>query len=106
MTSRPTIDIIIPARDEERTVAANVDAALGCAHVREVIVVDDGSADRTADEARGAGAKVIRRDCEVGSKAHAMALGVAASDADTLFFVDADCTGLTSAHLDEICQPY
>jgi glycosyltransferase involved in cell wall biosynthesis len=106
VSSGPIIDIIIPARDEECTVAANVVAALGCAHVREVLVVDDGSSDHTGDEARAAGAKVIRRESEVGSKAHAMALGVAATDADTLFFIDADCTGLTSAHLDAICEPY
>ena len=35
-----------------------------------------------------------------------MAAGVAATDADALFFIDADCTGLTSAHLDEICEPF
>ena len=91
------IDCIIPARDEERTVADNVAAALGCRYVREVIVVDDGSTDGTADVARAAGAKVIVRDDSDGSKAHAMDDGVAASDAEAILFVDADCTGLTSA---------
>jgi len=102
----PTIDVVIAARDEEVTVAANVDAARRCAHAREVIVVDDGSGDKTADEARAAGAKVIRLDGHTGSKAHAMAAGVAASDAEAILFVDADCTGLTNAHLDAICRPF
>ena len=31
--------------------------------------------------------------------------GVRASDASHVLFVDADCTGLTSAHLDAICAP-
>jgi hypothetical protein len=31
--------------------------------------------------------------------------GVRASDATHVLFVDADCTGLTSAHLDAICEP-
>jgi glycosyltransferase involved in cell wall biosynthesis len=99
------IDVVVPARDEASTVGDNVAAALGCRYVREVIVVDDGSSDGTADRAREAGAKVIVLDASPGSKAHAMAAGVNASDADAFLFVDADCTALTSAHLDAICVP-
>jgi len=100
------IDVVMPARNESLTVARNVAAARACTFVREVIVVDDGSTDATSDEALRAGAKVVRRDGPSGSKAHAMAAGVAASDADAILFVDADCTGLTGAHLDEIVEPY
>ena len=34
-----------------------------------------------------------------------MRLGVEATDATHILFVDADCTDLTSAHLDAICEP-
>lgn len=100
------IDAIIPARDEATTIASNVVAARGCRHVRHVIVVDDGSCDRTAEVARAAGARVIARPSSTGSKAHALAAGVAASDADAFCFVDADCTGLTASHLDDLCRPF
>jgi glycosyltransferase involved in cell wall biosynthesis len=100
-----TIDAVVPARNEETTVAAVVTACLGCAYVREVIVVDDASDDATADVASAAGAKVISRAGD-GSKAHAMEAGVAASDADAILFVDADCLGLTTRHLDDICEPF
>ncbi|HWH36119.1 MAG TPA: glycosyltransferase [Acidimicrobiales bacterium] len=106
MGSRWVVDVVMPARDEQATVAANVVAARGCRSIREVIVVDDGSADATAELAAAAGAKVVTRGGAGGSKALAMAAGVAASDASAILFVDADCTGLTAAHLEDICAPF
>src|SRR5436190_521747 len=100
------IDAVVPARNEASTVADVVRALLDCEYVREVIVVDDGSRDDTADAARVAGAKVIRRDAARGSKAHAMEAGVAATDAEGIFFVDADLIGVRPVHLDAICRPF
>src|SRR3954471_4244449 len=101
-----TIDVIMPARDEAPTVAENVAAALECHHVRDVIVIDDGSTDGTGDIAAAAGAKVIAVEGSAGSKARERARGVQASDAEAFLFVDADCPGLTAAHLDAICEPF
>lgn len=100
------VDVVMPARNEALTIAANVAAAAGCAAVRRVIVVDDGSADDTASRARAAGATVVCRRAAAGSKALAMAAGVAATDADAILFVDADCVGLTADHLDAVCEPF
>ena len=100
------VDVVMPARDEAPSIAANVAAAAGCASVRSVLVVDDGSSDDTAARAEAAGATVLRLEGSAGSKARAMAAGVAATDADAILFVDADCTELTSAHLDAVCEPF
>ena len=101
-----TIDVVIPARNEAATVAGVVSAARGCRLTREVVVVDDGSTDGTAEAAIAAGAKVVRREAGTGSKANAMEVGVAATDAEAILFCDADCVGLTAGHLDDICRPF
>lgn len=102
---RPTIDAVVPARNEAPTVAGVVAACRACRYVRDVIVVDDGSSDDTAAVARAAGAQVVSRLSD-GSKAHAMEAGVAATDASAVLFVDADLLGLSGEHLDAICRPF
>ena len=51
-------DVVIPARDEEGSIARVIEA-LPPALVSRVIVVDNGSRDRTAEVARRAGATVV-----------------------------------------------
>jgi len=59
-TAQPTlrVDVVIPARDEEGSIARVVES-LPRSHVSRVIVVDNGSRDRTAEVARRAGAEVV-----------------------------------------------
>jgi len=78
--------VVILARDEERTVAEAVRAALGFA--RDVIVIDGRSRDGTANAARKAGAKVFT-DSGLG-KGAGIRESLGHSQAEVLVFMDAD----------------
>ena len=52
--------VIVPAYQEERRIASVVKAIK--AHCPNVVVIDDGSTDRTSAEAEGAGATVLKHD--------------------------------------------
>jgi glycosyltransferase involved in cell wall biosynthesis len=51
--------VLVPAWNEESSVAGVVKEILAALPEADVVVIDDGSVDRTADVARGAGAKVL-----------------------------------------------
>lgn len=78
---------VIPAFNEEVAIGSVV--LLTGEHVDEVIVVDDGSADRTAHVAEMAGARVIRHHRNLG-KGAALKTGFEAADADVIVTLDAD----------------
>ena len=81
-----TITVIIPCLDEEQ----GIDEILGRMpdYVDEVIVVDNGSTDRTATVARSHGAKVIREDVRGYGRAYKK--GFANSTGDVIVTLDGD----------------
>lgn len=83
------VSIIIPALNEEEPIGEVVRACRATGIPREVIVVDNGSTDRTADRAEEAGARVIAAPRGYG---RACAAGVANAPAgsDVLVFLDGD----------------
>ncbi|MDT5295575.1 MAG: hypothetical protein QOJ76_2455 [Acidobacteriota bacterium] len=81
------ISIIIPALNEARSIGSTLDAAARVRGRVEVIVVDGGSADATAEVARGRGARVVNARCGRGAQMHAGAL---AARGDVLWFLHAD----------------
>jgi len=75
MSATP-VAAVIPAKDEAARIAATVEAVRGIEGVDLVVVVDDGSSDKTADIARFAGAEVVSHARNRG-KAAAMTTGAA-----------------------------
>lgn len=81
---------VVPARNEARRVGATVAALRAIEAVDQVIVVDDGSTDTTADIAKRAGARVLRLGRSRG-KGNALSHGIAsAGPADVYLLADAD----------------
>jgi len=84
-----TVSIVIPAKDEAPSIGDVVGRLKAAADWREVIVVDDGSADATADRAREAGACVIRHPYNKGNGA-AVKTGARHASGDFVLIVDGD----------------
>ena len=85
--------VIIPALNEAGNIHHLVQEVLATRPV-QVIVIDNGSTDATAQEAASAGAQVVREPRR--GYGYACAAGVAAADADVLAFLDGDKSFLPS----------
>jgi glycosyltransferase involved in cell wall biosynthesis len=89
----PEISIIIPAKDEGSGIGQVLERVCtvmdGLGRSYEVLVVDDGSGDATAEEARRAGAAVIRHPYNIGNGA-AVKTGIRGARGSILVMLDGD----------------
>src|SRR5213595_3036037 len=83
------ISVIIPALNEEEPIAGVVREVAATKVPSDVIVVDNGSTDRTAERAREAGARVVKAPRGYG---RACAAGIAAlrPESEIVIFLDGD----------------
>jgi glycosyltransferase involved in cell wall biosynthesis len=84
-----SVSIVIPAKDEEQSIAAVVSRLTADAHWHEVIVVDDASDDATGERARTAGACVIRHPYNKGNGA-AVKTGARHATGEFILILDGD----------------
>jgi glycosyltransferase involved in cell wall biosynthesis len=98
-----SISVIIPALDEEEPIAGVVRECLATGLPNEVIVVDNGSTDRTAERAHEAGARVVTAPRGYG---RACAAGVRAlsPECDTVVFLDGDGSDVP-AFMNQLVDP-
>ncbi|WP_305094391.1 glucosyl-3-phosphoglycerate synthase [Prescottella sp. R16] len=108
-----TVSVVLPALNEERTVAGVVDSIhplLG-GLVDELIVLDSGSCDGTAVRARAAGATVVSREDAVPGlppvpgKGEVLWRSIAASTGDVIAFVDSDLVDPDPAFVPKLLGP-
>src|SRR5580658_4366903 len=95
MLHEPGVTIVIPAYNEERAIVSSIGAveqALNSSEWKyEIIVVDDGSTDATANLASQLGVEVVRLGANHGYGA-ALKAGIAGAKFDWVAIIDADGT--------------
>jgi glycosyltransferase involved in cell wall biosynthesis len=84
-----TVTVVIPAYNEAEGIAAVLRRVRAALPDAELLVVDDASADATADAARAAGARVERHPANRGNGA-AVKTGIRRATGDVVLLMDAD----------------
>lgn len=98
-----SITVVIPAFNEENTIAATVRAVQKLDYINRILVVDDGSTDQTAASAEIAGAEILKLSPNRG-KGGAMNAAVQYIQTDIVAFIDADL-GQCAEQVGLILQP-
>jgi glycosyltransferase involved in cell wall biosynthesis len=95
---------IIAAYNEEGTIGDVIGALQASPLIDEIIVVSDGSTDRTVEISRGFDVRTIalRENC---GKGFAMRVGVEHASNSVFFFVDADMYNVTPAQIAALVEP-
>jgi len=95
---------IIAAYNEEKTIGPILDVLKESPIIDQIVVVSDGSTDKTVEIARNKGAEVVELLHNVG-KGGALYHGLEYIRSDIVLLLDADLIGLTSRHIEALVGP-
>ncbi|MGQ9622653.1 MAG: glycosyltransferase family 2 protein [Candidatus Caldatribacteriaceae bacterium] len=95
---------IIAAYNEEKTIGPILDVLKESSIIDQIIVVSDGSTDKTVEIARSKGAEVVELLHNMG-KGGALYHGLEYIQSDIVLLLDADLIGLTSKHVEALVGP-
>jgi len=96
--------IIIPAYNEEKNITAILSVLKQFQEIYEILVVNDGSSDKTSDIAISHGFRVLEIKQNMG-KSHAMWMGLKNTKAPVILFLDADLIGIKSEYIKNLIVP-
>src|SRR2546423_12313830 len=95
--------VVVPALNEEEPIARVIRECLATGVPKEVIVVDNGSTDRTAERARGAGARVVTAPRGYG-RACAAGIRALSPECEIVVFLDGDGSDVP-AFMNQLVHP-
>ncbi len=98
------ISAIIPAYNEEATIAEVIKTVKNVPEINSIIVVSDGSTDRTVEIATSLEVSVFEIERNIG-KGAAIKRGFEKTDSEILLFLDADLIGLKTEHIYSLINP-
>jgi LmbE family N-acetylglucosaminyl deacetylase/glycosyltransferase involved in cell wall biosynthesis len=106
---RPPVAAIIPACNESQRISGLLSVLKEVHYLSEIIVVDDGSTDKTCEAAAGAGlvdsrVKIIKHPHNYG-KGQAIRTGFLNAQAPYILLLDADLVYLQPHHIDQLVFP-
>ncbi len=99
-----TISVVVPAYNEEKYISNVIGILQKIDLIGEIIVVNDGSTDDTAEAAKKYSIKLIEHTINKG-KGAAMHTGFQASSLEVVMFLDADLIGLSPTHILSLSSP-
>lgn len=99
-----SITAIIAAYNEEKTIEKVLIEVKKVKIIDKIIVVSDGSKDRTAEIARQLDIEVVELIENVG-KGGALKRGIDICSSDIILLLDADLMGLTTKHIEDLLTP-
>jgi LmbE family N-acetylglucosaminyl deacetylase len=99
------VSVIIPAYNEEKNIGEVVKSLKEIDLIYEVIIVSDGSKDKTSLVAKKAGADIIIDLPKNIGKGGAVLEGVKKATGDILIFLDADLKGIKKEHILSLLEP-
>lgn len=97
------VTVIIPARNEEKTIQKVIKLVQKNNLVNQIIVVDNNSSDNTAKFAKNAGACVVY--CPTQGKGYAMEEGLKYSINDIVVYIDADISNYSKDLISQLSEP-
>ncbi|MBI2410807.1 MAG: glycosyltransferase family 2 protein [Candidatus Kerfeldbacteria bacterium] len=99
------VSAIVAAYNEEARIGAVLDLLTTCSHLDEVIVVNDGSTDKTEAVVKRYPTVRYTKHATNRGKGAAIDTGVQLAGHDVLFFCDADISGLTHNMIQQMTEP-
>jgi len=98
------VTALIPAYNEEKTIKNVIITIQNHHKVENILVVDDGSSDKTAFLAKETGVRVISFEKNLG-KGAALQCGIKEINSDIILMLDGDLIGLKEKHINILLTP-